>query len=80
MQTRVRMGTFYLPAFFAAILLPLGCLAITEDALVTDIVFLDISIDGKYAGAIQIGLFGATTPKTVQNFISLATHEVLLVG
>ena len=73
------MDSFYLAAFFAAVLLPFGCLAITEEALVTDIVYLDISIDGSFVGAIQIGLFGATTPKTVQNFLSLATHEVLSV-
>ena len=50
--------------------------AITSDALVTDLVFLDIDIDGKEVGTIIIGLFGATTPKTVQNFISLSTEEV----
>ena len=51
--------------------------AITNDALVTDLVYLDIDIDGEDAGRIVIGLFGATSPKTVQNFISLAIHEVL---
>lgn len=50
--------------------------AITEEALVTDLVYLDIDIGGKEIGKIVIGLFGATTPKTVQNFISLAKHEV----
>ena len=50
--------------------------AITSDALVTDLVYLDIDIDGNEAGQIVIGLFGATTPKTVQNFISLSTEEV----
>ena len=52
------------------------CHTITEDSLVTDLVFLDLDIGGVAAGVIVIGLFGATTPKTVQNFISLATHEV----
>lgn len=52
------------------------CHAITEDPLVTDLVFLDIAIGGVEEGSITIGLFGATSPKTVQNFISLATHEV----
>lgn len=50
--------------------------AITEKARVTDLVFLDIDIGKEEAGRIVIGLFGATTPKTVQNFISLAKHEV----
>jgi len=39
---------------------------------VTDIVFFDIEIGGKPAGQIEIGLFGKTVPKTVQNFVSLA--------
>ncbi len=51
-------------------------LCITREALVTDLVYLDIDIGGIEAGRIIIGLFGATTPKTVQNFISLAKHEV----
>ena len=50
--------------------------AITEKARVTDLVFLDIDIGKEEAGRIVIGLFGATSPKTVQNFISLAKHEV----
>ena len=50
--------------------------SITEEALVTDLVYLDIDVGGKEIGKIVIGLFGATTPKTVQNFISLAKHEV----
>ena len=52
------------------------CSAVTEKALVTDLVFLDIDIGKEATGRIIIGLFGATTPKTVQNFISLANHEV----
>lgn len=35
-------------------------------------VWFDISIDGKPEGRVEIGLFGKTVPKTVQNFIELA--------
>ncbi|XP_017892447.1 peptidyl-prolyl cis-trans isomerase 5 [Ceratina calcarata] len=39
---------------------------------VTDKVWFDVSIDGEPEGRIEIGLFGKTVPKTVQNFIELA--------
>ena len=55
----------------------LPTLSITNDPLVTDLVYLDMDIAGKEVGRIVIGLFGATSPKTVQNFISLANHEVI---
>jgi peptidylprolyl isomerase len=39
---------------------------------ITDKVFFDVSIGGKSAGKIVIGLFGDTVPQTVQNFKEIA--------
>jgi peptidyl-prolyl cis-trans isomerase B (cyclophilin B) len=47
----------------------------TEEAVVTEEVYLDLEIEGAPAGRVIIGLFGATAPKTVRNFVALATHE-----
>ena len=58
------------------ILLEVGqCLV--EDALVTEKVYLDIEVEGAPPARVIIGLFGATSPKTVRNFVALAKHEVL---
>ena len=48
----------------------------TEEAMVTEKVYLDLEIEGAPAGRVVIGVFGATSPKTVRNFVALATHEV----
>ena len=42
---------------------------------VTTSVFFDISLGDESIGRIVIGLFGGTVPKTVRNFVALATHE-----
>jgi len=45
-----------------------------QELLVTQKTFMDITIGGKPAGRIVIGLFGETVPKTVKNFSELSTH------
>ena len=42
------------------------------ETTVTHKVFFDVEIDGEETGRIVIGLFGETTPKTVENFVALA--------
>ncbi|GFR85923.1 peptidyl-prolyl cis-trans isomerase [Elysia marginata] len=42
---------------------------------VTDVVYFDITIGGKPAGRVEIGLFGKTVPKTVENFKHLAIGD-----
>ena len=59
-----------------AVLALTGMAAAVEDALVTEQVFLDLEVEGSPAGRVTIGLFGATAPKTVRNFVALANHEV----
>jgi len=46
--------------------------ATASDTLVTSKVFLDLSIGGKPIGRVVIGLFGRTSPRTVQNFETIA--------
>ncbi|KAK7792543.1 hypothetical protein R5R35_008648 [Gryllus longicercus] len=44
--------------------------------LVTQQVFLDVSIGDEPPGRITLGLFGDVAPKTVRNFVALATGGV----
>jgi len=38
---------------------------------------MDIAIDRRYAGRLEIGLFGDVVPKTVKNFKGLITHQMV---
>ncbi|XP_069698304.1 peptidyl-prolyl cis-trans isomerase 6-like [Periplaneta americana] len=43
---------------------------------VTDQVYFDVSIGGEPAGKIVIGLFGEVVPKTVKNFLTIASEGI----
>ncbi|XP_076285722.1 peptidyl-prolyl cis-trans isomerase B isoform X1 [Lasioglossum baleicum] len=47
-----------------------------DQLTVTEQVYLDIMIDDHPAGRIVIGLFGDIVPKTVENFVTLATTGI----
>jgi peptidyl-prolyl cis-trans isomerase B (cyclophilin B) len=47
-----------------------------EQYKVTDQVYFDISIGGENGGRIVIGLFGDIVPKTVKNFMTIASEGI----
>lgn len=51
-------------------------LAHAAEVRVTDQVFFDISIGGEDAGRIVFGLFGEVAPRTVRNFVTLASEGI----
>jgi len=53
----------------------LGGAAEKKGPKVTHTVWFDIEIGGESAGRVEIGLFGKTVPKTVENFYQLALKE-----
>ena len=46
-----------------------------KDAEITDTVYFDVSIADEPIGRIEMGLYGSTVPKTVENFKQLCTGQ-----
>jgi hypothetical protein len=44
------------------------------EAEITETVYFDIDIDGNDAGRVEMGLYGSTVPKTVENFKQLCLN------
>lgn len=65
------LGAFVIYAFLSVV-----SSGAAKGPKVTKKVFFDIEIGGEKAGRIEIGLFGKTVPKTVENFASIAKGHV----
>merc|ERR1712154_532216 len=73
--SRVSSRTYRSMVKFSAFLFGLAAVSSCQakkGPVVTDKVYFDITIGGEAAGTIEIGLFGKTVPKTVENFCTLA--------
>lgn len=46
-----------------------------KDGEITDTVYMDVSLNDETLGRIEIGLYGSTVPKTVENFKQLCTGQ-----
>ena len=62
-------------AIFSIITALVTAVVADKGPLITNQVFFDIKMGDEEIGRIEIGLYGKTTPKTVENFRALATGE-----
>ena len=62
-------------AIFALVSVLLVSAEAKKGPKVTHKAWFEIGIDGESIGKIEIGLFGKTVPKTVDNFVQLAQKE-----